>query len=66
MENNKNAAIAAAIILVVFGVVAFYLPTIMVAVGNVSPAATGLFAVLFVAAFFLVFWLRARSQGKRK
>jgi hypothetical protein len=66
MENNKSAAIAAAIIVVGFGVAAFYLPAIMLAVGKVSPAAAGLFAVLFVAAFFLVFWLRARSQGKRK
>jgi Na+/proline symporter len=66
MESNKSAAIAAAIIMVGFGVVAFYLPNIMLAIGNVSPAAAGLVAVLFVAAFFLVFWLRARSQGKRK
>jgi Na+/proline symporter len=66
MESNKSAAIAAAIIMVGFGVVAFYLPNIMLAIGNVSPAAAGLVAVLFVAAFFLVFWLRARSRGKRK
>jgi hypothetical protein len=62
MGNNRGAAIAAAIILVGFGLVAFYLPTIMLAVGNVSPAAAGMLAVLFVAAFFLVFWLRGRSQ----
>ncbi len=62
MGNNRGAAIAAAIILVGFGLVAFYLPTIMLAVGNVSPAAAGILAVLFVAAFFLVFWLRGRSQ----
>ncbi|MET0574764.1 MAG: hypothetical protein ABWZ83_02775 [Mesorhizobium sp.] len=62
MGNNRGAAIAAAIILVGFGLVAFYLPTIMLAVGNVSPAAAGIVAVLFVAAFFLVFWLRGRSQ----
>jgi Na+/proline symporter len=66
MGNNKSAAIAAAIILVCFGAVAFYLPTIMIAVGNVSPTAAGVVAVLFVAAFFLVFWLRGRSQRKRK
>jgi hypothetical protein len=66
MESNRNAAVAAAIILIGFGVVAFYLPTIMLAVGNFSPAAAGMVAVLFVAAFFLVFWLRGRSQRKRK
>jgi hypothetical protein len=62
MESNRNAAIAAAAIMIAFGLVAFYLPTIMLAVGNFSTAAAGIIAVLFVAAFFLVFWLRGRSQ----
>lgn len=63
--ENRNAAIAAAILLLVFGLGAFYMPTIMLAVGNVSTVAAGLIAILFVAAFFLVFWLRARSQRRR-
>ena len=63
--ENRNAAIAAAILLLVFGLGAFYMPTIMLAVGNVSTVAAGLIAVLFVAAFFLVFWLRSRSQRRR-
>jgi len=62
--ENRNSAIAAAVILVGFGILAFCLPTIMVAVGNVSTVAAGIVAVLFVAAFFLVFWLRGRSQRK--
>lgn len=60
--ENRNAAIAAAILLAVFGLGAFYLPTVMLAVGNISPVAAGIVGVLFVAAFFLVFWLRGRSQ----
>jgi len=63
--ENRNSAIAAAILLAVFGLGAFYLPTIMIAVGNISTIAAGIIAVLFVAAFFLVFWLRGRSQRKR-
>jgi hypothetical protein len=63
--ENRNAAIAAAILLAIFGLGAFYLPTVMLAVGNISPAAAGVIAVLFVAAFFLVFWLRGRSQRRR-
>jgi hypothetical protein len=59
---NRNAAIAAAVFLVGFGLLAFYLPAIMIAVGNVSPAAAAVVAVLFVAIFFVVLWLRARSQ----
>ncbi|HEY6630151.1 MAG TPA: hypothetical protein VIZ90_01740 [Rhizobiaceae bacterium] len=63
--ENRNAAIAAAILILVFGLGAFYLPTVMIAVGNVSTVAAGVIAVLFVAAFFLVFWLRGRSQRRR-
>ena len=62
-KSDRNAAIAAAIIMGGFGLAAFYMPTIMRAVGKVSTVAAGAIAVLFVAAFFLVFWLRARSQN---
>jgi hypothetical protein len=64
--KNRNAAIAAAVILLGFGIVGYFLPTIMLAVGNKSPAAAGVVAVLFVAAFFLVFWLRGRSQARKR
>lgn len=63
--ENRNSAIAAAILLLVFGLGFYYMPTIMLAVGNISPVAAGIIAVLFVAAFFLVFWLRGWSQRKR-
>ena len=64
--ENRNSAIAAALLLAIFGLGAFYLPTIMLAVGDLSPVAAGIVAVLFVAAFFLVFWLRGRSQRRRE
>ena len=64
-SENRNSAIAAAVLLAVFGLGAFYLPTVMLAVGNFSTAVAGVIAVLFVAAFFMVFWLRGRSQRKR-
>jgi len=63
--ENRNSAIAAAVLLAVFGLGAFYLPTVMLTVGNFSTAVAGVIAVLFVAAFFLVFWLRGRSQRRR-
>lgn len=63
--SNRNSAIAAAVIVVGFGLAAFYLPTIMLAVGSVSTVAAGALAILFVAAFFLVFWLRGRAQKRR-
>lgn len=60
--RDRNAAIAAAIILATFGLGAFYMPTIMLALGEVSPIAAGGVAVLFVAAFFILFWLRSRRN----
>ncbi|MBA3446490.1 MAG: hypothetical protein H0T56_02570 [Pseudaminobacter sp.] len=64
-RDNRNALIAAGAIMLVFAGLAFYLPTIMLAVGDLSPVAAGAVAVLFVAAFFLIFWLRGRSQARK-
>ncbi|MBL8578240.1 MAG: hypothetical protein JNK47_13515 [Mesorhizobium sp.] len=63
--ENRNSAIAAAILLAVFGLGAFYMPTVMLAVGNLSTFAAALIAIAFVLAFFGVFWLRGRSQNRR-
>jgi protein-S-isoprenylcysteine O-methyltransferase Ste14 len=60
--KTRNSAIAAAVILICFGVFAFFLPNIMLFVGERSPVAAGVIGVVFVLAFFLVFWLRARQQ----
>lgn len=60
-----NAAIAAALIIMGFGIVGYYMPVIMAKLGAVSPFAGAAAAVLFVLAFFGVFWLRARSRGDR-
>ncbi len=66
MSDNREAALAAAVILLGFGLVAYYLPVIMLAIGSVSLTAAGVVPVLFVAAFFLLFWLRGRAQRKGK
>ena len=66
MSDNREAALAAAVILLGFGLVAYYLTVIMLAVGSVSLTAAGVVPVLFVAAFFLLFWLRGRAQRKGK
>lgn len=62
-KNSRNAAIAAACILLGFGIVGYYMPRIMIAVGEYSTVAAGFIAAAFVLAFFLVFWLRGRSRG---
>ncbi|MEO5323424.1 hypothetical protein PV773_08870 [Mesorhizobium sp. CC13] len=64
-RNTRNAAIAALWIMIAFGVVAFLMPKIMLAVGDYSTVAAGAIAVFFVVAFFGVFWLRGRSQRNK-
>jgi len=62
-SETRNALVAAAVFLAFFGLLAFFLPTIMLAAGETSPWLAGLVAVAFVAAFFGVLWLRGRSKG---
>jgi hypothetical protein len=66
MRENRNALIAAAIIMAAFVAGAFFMPDIMTAVGGFSPVAAGVVAVVFVAAFFLIFWLRGRHQDRER
>ena len=63
-RSTRNAAFAAALILVFFGVVGYYMPAIMVWLGGMSPYAGAAAAGLFVLAFFGIFWLRGRSQRR--
>jgi hypothetical protein len=60
--ENKNAAIAAFVIMAVFGFGWYFMPAIMIAIGSYSTVVAGIFAAAFVAAFFLIFWLRGRRQ----
>lgn len=63
-KSNRNAAIAALVIVCVFGFGAYFLPTVMIALGEVSTVVAAVVGVTFVAAFFLVFWLRGRAQRR--
>lgn len=64
-SKGKSAAIAALLILLGTGVVFYFLPRVMIALGGVSPWLAGVFGTLIVLAFFLLFWLRARYQRNR-
>lgn len=63
--KTRSAVIAALVILFGFGILWILMPRIMLALGNESPALAGIFAVVFVLAFFGVFWLRARQQRRK-
>ena len=61
MRNDSlGAAAAALVIMVVFGAGAYLMPSIMLALGDISPVIAGIVAILFVVAFFAVFFIRAR------
>ncbi len=60
--STRNAMIAAAAIMIGFGVIFYYMPAIMLAVGQVSPALAAIVGAAAVLAFFAVFWLRGRSR----
>jgi hypothetical protein len=61
-RQTRNTILAAAGLLIAFGAGAYILPSIVVAAGEISPFAGAAVAVLYVAAFFLVFWLRGRAR----
>lgn len=63
--ENRNAFLAAGAFLVVFGLAAFYLPAIMIYLGDRSMIAAGAVAALFMFAFFIVLWLRSRAQHRK-
>lgn len=64
-QETRKAAFAAAAILVVFGILFYSMPIIMLAVGEYSHVLAVLIGIICVSAFFVVFWLRARSQKRQ-
>jgi hypothetical protein len=52
-------------VLLLFGIAAYWLPSVMLAVGSVSTVLAGVVAAVFMVALFVVFWLRGRSQRKK-
>ena len=64
MDASTRNAIAAFLIVGGFGLAAYFMPSIMLAVGQFSTFAAAVLAILFVLAFFGVFWLRSRWQKK--
>jgi len=62
--TDRSSAIAAAVILGVTGLVFYFMPTMMMALSEISPWLSYALATTFVLAFFAVFWLRGRRQSK--
>ena len=63
-SEGRSQAIAAAIILVAAGLVLYFMPTIVLALGSYSPYLAAGVGACLILAFFVVFWLRARYQRR--
>tara|TARA_R100001129_G_scaffold169519_1_gene138391 strand:- start:9207 stop:9455 length:249 start_codon:yes stop_codon:yes gene_type:complete len=64
MIDRKSglSMIAAAAIMIGFGLAFYFMPRMMIAIGEISTIAAALFAAALVGAFFGVFWLRSHFQ----
>ena len=63
--ESRSQAIAAAFILLGAGLVVYFLPTIVLWIGNFSPTLGIAVGFCLIMAFFAIFWLRARYQRRR-
>ena len=61
----KSQAIAAALILGGAGVVIYFMPSLVLWIGNYSPVLAVIVGAVLILGFFWIFWLRARYQRRR-
>ncbi len=63
-RETRQTALATFLILGVFCVFLYFVPTIMLAVGNISPVLGALVVAIVLLAPFVFFWLRSRSRNR--
>ncbi len=61
----KSQAIAAALILGGAMVVIYFMPSLVLWIGDFSPVLAVIVGTLLILCFFWIFWLRARYQRRR-
>lgn len=61
-NQTRNNAIAAGVILLVAGAALYFMPAIVLGLGQFSPVLGFAAGVAIVLAFFLLFWLRSRFK----
>ena len=64
MNENRRTIIAAAVIFAGFLLIAWFLPVIMRAAGEVSPWLAAAVAVVFLLGLFALLWVRSRTKGR--
>lgn len=61
-NQTRNNAIAAAVILLAVGAALYFMPRIVLALGEISPLLGAAAGAVIVLGFFLIFWLRSRLK----
>ncbi|WP_051558943.1 hypothetical protein [Allorhizobium undicola] len=61
-KEDRRSAIAAATILLAFGLSVFLMPKLVLWIGNYSPTLAALAGAAVLLSFFAVLWVRARYQ----
>lgn len=61
-NETRNNAIAAAIILLVAGSALYFMPNVVLWIGNYSPMLGAAAGGLIILGFFMIFWLRSRFK----
>jgi protein-S-isoprenylcysteine O-methyltransferase Ste14 len=65
-KSDRNSALAAAAILAFVGLGFFVMPPLMIQLSEISTWLAYGVAIVFVLAFFAIFWLRARQQRRNE
>ena len=61
-HETRNTAVAAALILVIAGVLFYFMPKIVLGLATVSPALGFAAGAVIILGFFLIFWLRSKYR----
>ena len=61
-NDTRRNALAAAIILLAAGLLLYFMPNIVLGLGQVSPILGAAAGAVIILAFFAVFWLRSRYR----
>jgi hypothetical protein len=61
-HETRNTAVAAAIILLAISAALYFMPVIILWLGNFSPALGFAFGACVILGFFAIFWVRSRYK----
>lgn len=61
-HETRNTAVAAAVILVIAGLLLYFMPKIVLGIGAYSPALGFVAGIVIIMFLFVVFWIRSKYR----